>query len=743
MHELMNISINISILVAAIAIFIVMFKSKHGDKLLNIIKFLSGQKAILWFSVIIFGLGIILYTIGFHRLEMEYAYKLDLNSFGDYLKHWFAVVPRAIIASFKMFVVMHDFARVSPELRQDTTFMALMSITHFLAAFITFIYIIKIIGFSLKASWDLSNYANRTAKNQHVHIFWDLNESSCLLAKNIHENHKNSTIVFVIIDKNDCECNSPKRATLSSIFQTLSINQSLLIRLNEIDAKIAHCQEGPAALKDESKILETLKLNKVIKIIKKSSRTNFYFLSDDETQNITAALNLFKDETLKELSSKNNSTETDSEDNGIYIYVHARKSADNEIFDHYSQYETASDENNSDKNNSHKNIKIKVLDSAYHSIQTLKQKIETLPVNFVDVDTSTGTVSSEFSSLILGFGETGQEAFKFLYEFASFIDINQNKTPFKCVAIDQNMNSMAGLIRQHMPLITESELSLVNAAIDSETYWSTIKNLIARLNYVVISIDNDILGLNTAVNLFKYALQHRNNQSPKLKIILRCYNRNYENKMTEVTEKLNKSVNGQNISISIFGTEKEIYTYENVCKDKIISEAKTYHWVYENKKKENAEKQWKNDFEGESAIKNHCSKSENPTRFHAIYDINRKMSQDISNSLHMTTKLTLMGISDSTPKSEIDKLINIVNTRAKETTAYKCDDETLKTKLTNLAITEHERWISAHKLMGFTYGRKKNFAKKQHPDMVPYIQLDEKTQSYDNNVVDTTIKLYN
>lgn len=81
---------------------------------------------------------------------------------------------------------------------------------------------------------------------------------------------------------------------------------------------------------------------------------------------------------------------------------------------------------------------------------------------------------------------------------------------------------------------------------------------------------------------------------------------------------------------------------------------------------------------------------------------------------------------------------DILATRKDKKTAYSSEFNEL---LQNIAILEHERWIASHKLMGFTYGPKIDMVKKQHPDMVHWSELSEETQSYDSNVVDTTIKM--
>lgn len=222
-------------------------------------------------------------------------------------------------------------------------------------------------------------------------------------------------------------------------------------------------------------------------------------LSNDEAQNMAGALNLQKDKRLRSMV-----------DNKPIIYVHARRDANNEVFDHYSQYDEDS-----------QRMEIKIVDSAYLSIVTLKQDEAALPVNCVKIDKATGLVNSPFTSLIVGFGSTGKEAFKFLYEYSAFVGPDLKKSPFKCYAIDEKMNKIAGLIRKKMPAIGEDELTLVQATVDSEEFWENIETLISGLNYVVIALNNDSMGLSLAVNLFKYALKYRPSSSPMLKIMVR------------------------------------------------------------------------------------------------------------------------------------------------------------------------------------------------------------------------------
>ena len=129
------------------------------------------------------------------------------------------------------------------------------------------------------------------------------------------------------------------------------------------------------------------------------------------------------------------------------------------------------------------------------------------------------------------------------------------------------------------------------------------------------------------------------------------------------------------------------------------------------------------------------------SRYHAIYDINRRVAQNISNSLHNKTKLILMGLNDSDCVERLKHYYDIVTSREQKTINYTRATEAETELLWNMANVEHERWIASHKLMGYTYDAKNDVVRKFHKNIYPLEELDEMTQSYDCNVVDTTIKM--
>lgn len=650
-------------------------------------------------SLVIWLCGVLLYMVAFYREGLT----------------WLSVLPRAIISSFKMFVVANDLARAQSYLQNDAIYMTIFSLVHFAAAFIAFLFVFKMVGYKIKSSLNIVMHKWFRAKGKVVHLFWGVNEASCLLAEDIRRNNATDTIIMIDVDEETDD--NQRKATLSNITNTITIKNSEIARLNAIEALVDHCFNGPASLTSNSEIdiFGILHLKNVGDIVAKSRKSYFYILSEDESYNIATALNLQQDRRLRSMG-----------DNRPTIFIHARRNANNEVFGHYSQYDGEA-----------QRLKIKIVDSSYLSISTLKRDSSALPVNCVNVDRNTGLVDTPFNALIVGFGSTGQEAFKFLYEYTAFVGSDMKRPPFKCYAIDEKMNKISGLVREKMPAINEDELVLIQTSVDTEEFWALVKSIIGELNYIVIALHNDTVGLSLAVNLFKYALAHRSSELPMLKIMIRCYDNNSEKRMVEVADNINRSVNGGNVELCLYGREKELYCCKTILTDTILVEAKEFNRMYE-KTNLSAEEQWQNTFGEREVVRLMTNKG--MSRYHAIYDINRRIAQNLSNSLHCSTKMILMGLADDVSPELLHTFSGYVATRKIDTTHYDCPEH-IANLLLNIARVEHERWVASHKLMGYVYNDVCDSAKKYHNCLCAWDDLDEYTKSYDCNVVDTTIKV--
>lgn len=58
-----------------------------------------------------------------------------------------------------------------------------------------------------------------------------------------------------------------------------------------------------------------------------------------------------------------------------------------------------------------------------------------------------------------------------------------------------------------------------------------------------------------------------------------------------------------------------------------------------------------------------------------------------------------------------------------------------------IAENVHEVWAASRMSEGWTYGRERNDALKQHPCLIPYDELPETEKDYDRNTAMQTLKL--
>lgn len=649
---------------------------------------------LLGISVLIWLVGVGLYTIG---------------SYTETLGFW-ATVPRSIINSMKMFLAGNDLSRVSKDLQGDNAYMVVFSLTHFIAAMLSVLFVMKLIGFRIKATLDLwINSLISPLRNRSVNIFWGVNEASFSLAEDILDKETNSTVVFV--NTNDIyDDRSSQKIGLKSVLDVMSFNRSEIARIEGMEAMATNCHYDLATIKKEGgDIFKQLKLRNVRRIIRNSYRTRIFLLSDDEGANINSALNLLRDKTL-------------SQHKDATIYIQAFLNRLNDIYNHYPQYSSNSD------------IKIQIIDSSYLSISLLKMNPEHHPVNCVSIDSSTGTVLSPFEALLIGFGETGQEAFRFLYEYASFVAPDGQKTRFACHAIDRNMSMIGGTVRDSMPAITEDELKLYNIKLESDDYWQLINNTIRTLNYVVISISDDNTSMLTALELYRKAIQARKNDLHGFRIYVRCYNGKNFKRMNDMAQKMNDASHTSGGQIIIFGDVSELYTYDMIVRNRVMEEAMRFNKAYM-QSEETPESIWKQSF-GERAITDKLAKNPDCSRLQIIDDINRSIGQNIANSFHRATKAILLGL-DRNDQDTIRKFQEITDSREPGTTTYKKADEATQELLLNAARCEHLRWVASHKLLGYTHAPEKCMIRKHHNCLCTWENLDELTQSYDCDVVDT------
>lgn len=659
--------------VLVLTVFISFISSRRCRRLLDMSTLtLLIVSALLWIA------GFVLYTIGFYR---------------DYLS-FSSVVPNSIISSFKMFLLNNDISRVSDVLKNDNTYMILFTLCHFFAVLMTIMWLAKLIGFRISQYFRYALYSVRSHDDDIVNVFWGVNDASLILADSIssHKDGSGKRNVIVFVDTDEASSSdTQKNITLSNLFEITKLSKFERGNIEDLKAYVAVCHYDISDFHDDNKdLLKYIRQERLKKIIDTAYRTRIFILSDNEDKNIYSALNMLQDPVF--------SNKTD-------ITVYARNSS-----------EMTYDEKN-----------LKVIDPSYLAVAQLKINGDCHPVNNVRINSADSTVVSEFNSMVLGCGPVGRHAFRFLYEFASFVDSEGKKVPFTCHIVDKEMDMLSGSIRMSMPAIGEDELKLVKTEIGSNHYWDLVQKSIVGMNYVIIALSDDDQAIETAIDLYKTALRLRSNDLNGLDIYVSCTGAQNYHKMKVMADRINSANRNSGGRIVVFGDLSSIYTYDLIIEDDLLKQAKEFHKAYEESigvVYESADIAWERSF-GEDMYSKIMNDNPGSTQMNVGEDITRRIMQNLSNSLHKSTKYKLLGLDAN----------NLHDFRAGQ-------KQNVRLKLENLAKCEHIRWESSHKLMGYTYNPKKSIILKHHDCLTSWDNLDDMTRSYDYNVVTTSINLY-
>lgn len=673
------------------------------------------KKYLLRAALIIFLLGFVLYSIGFYWEGTKETLT--------------ALALRSVLSSLEMFVSHSDLIEVSPYYKECPLYMFIFAMVHFLAVFISAIFAINYLGFRL-FSWLRLCYWRWFQKGRELYLFFGENDASFLLAKDIIVQHKKKEKPWIVFIKgHDSMEEKPQRMSFSHIFELFSYRREAIEKIHSINAILIGSNGNLTNLdvKEGEDVFSLLGLYKIRNIVGKATAIKLFFLSDDENTNVKSVINILKDKSLN--------------NDRVKAYCHARRDGMN-----INLVCIAGN-------------KVEVIDSSYLSVVSLKTlrdgnrinnyQYSSHPINFVEKNTEQGIVTSAFTSMIIGFGETGQDALRFLYEFGAFVDKDGNKSPFKCYCIDEKMDILRERFIQKVPLLNEqNEVEFINWSYNSPAFWKKLKDIINELNYIVISVGDDEASLSLALEIYEYANKHRHSFD-KFHLFIRSYKLENEKRMMQIVNSYNDIVKYDESSIdfngepekgksntdllTIFGTSSEICSKRVIVDNELLSSANEFKTEYNKQYEKNRVKEERKEIYTKQHTKPIILRNQ---------EQQRKDNQNIANALHIYTKVQLIGGYEKVIKG------TIVN-QDYTITRKPCTEE----GYLNLAKCEHLRWNASHSMMGYTpmskdmeekmllQGKTCNEQVKQHSCLVPWEELSKQLQSYDKLVVDTTFVL--
>ena len=734
-------------------------------------------------------LGFSIYIVGMYTGERE-------SLFGN--------IFMAVIHAFGIFILNSDVSAIHNPFHNNWLYMSFFSLVHFAAACISMLFVIKHFGFNILASIRMFFASCSISKKKKMtYIFWGMNDATYHLAKSINEYHKgNKETHRIVIIRSHTEKNiTSVRNGMERLFNFLSLRNKDLDQLMEIDCLTTNTFVSLSKLETENDgnstdVWRMLGLNNVAKLASKRTTGNvhIFFLSDDWAENIQAVENLKKDKTLAGIivqgSEKGNAeASVDGEkqqERKVKIYCHARYNSINRVTE---DLDTAN------------SIDVHIVDSSHLAIERLKREARYQPINYVEIDRqeNLGTVKSAFTSLIVGFGETGKDALRFLYEFGAFVDSKSpdktRRSPFYCHVVDNRMDKLKGSFKNAAPAMFTNKnpdgsplvyLHSIDHNSD-EFYNKLLPELSQQLNYIIICINNDEEAITLAVRILKY-LRRKGRDFTKLSLFIRSYSPVSYPLMQKIKEHYDEGEN----RIEIFGRIEDICTYDMIIRDEFEERGRAYYETYRSLHPEhNDEGTWdqrRRKMKGLTELKKTgiddttgCAIFEEtpianpkPATLDCLQSLRRKERQDKSNALHEATKIKILetiipdwkniivpkifAYENEGDKAIVRKKRMLIDKRGHKEVRYPELNDKEQTLMDNLARLEHIRWISSHEVLGYTAmdDHMENGdlpfdeSRMTHNCLTSWEQLDDESDQtpsignyklFDYGVVETTIKI--
>ena len=158
-----------------------------------------------------------------------------------------------------------------------------------------------------------------------------------------------------------------------------------------------------------------------------------------------------------------------------------------------------------------------------------------------------GYVEKGLTSLIIGFGEMGQEALRFLYEYSAFVGKDLQPLPNTFKVYDPKVESLKGDFLNRTPALRyDADITWSPASVGSSQFWFEFAMTLPSLTYVVVAVDHGERNVEIAVQLLQEAARHGKDLS-SLCILLRATQANPQ--MLQLIDFYNHSYCPEGVSV--------------------------------------------------------------------------------------------------------------------------------------------------------------------------------------------------
>ncbi len=652
------------------------------------------------FALFVFTSGVVIYFIG-------YAYA---GTAGNVL----TLVLRSILSAFEMFLSKSNLIGIAKNCKESSIYMFCFALVHTLAVLVSMIFAVACFGKRIR-HWVRRIVWRFSSSTNTLNVFLGLNEKSCILAESIYKS-TGERIIFIDFPEEDCENKNGR--SFSGILGLLSYKTNISKCVSDIKYLLLRSSISISEISaEDNDSFGKMDIKCLHRFIEKASAVNFFILTDNEETNLCAALNLLENKAGKDIDN---------------IYCSKRKTKTAVLQEERHE-------------------KLHLIDDSVEAILELakrkdeKGRFVAHPVNFVKVNTELGCVDAQFpfTSMIIGFGITGLEALRFLYEFSAFPDENGHKTPVKFIVCDDKVNSIKGDLYQEIPALSNletcGEIEFCPYNTGTLPFYEKLHTIIDRLNYVVIATGDDSRNLNIANMICEHAIQYRVGGLNNFRIFVRLYNSDNEYKFKRVIE----TYAYYNVQcIEYFGAPRMIYTHKCIVDNEEAVMAEQFRSAYCKVIKESYLPPRERKKEEIINVKN---------ILFGTRKYNRTVLQDKANYKHCYTKEVLLGLDKDKCIPSLPQWPITLNAGKNK------DEQNWFKKLINVSICEHLRWNASHIMMGYMpmsseeanaavstcdERSKKHLCLREWEGLKDLSRPDSDYQRYDYMVVLTTIKRY-
>lgn len=338
------------------------------------------------------------------------------------------------------------------------------------------------------------------------------------------------------------------------------------------------------------------------------------------------------------------------------------------------------------------------------SVVELMDNVQYHPIRVMNVDRdengkALGSVSGEFNALVIGFGETGQAALKFIYEFSAAVRSDLSELPVRIYVNDSRLDGLKGQFQFSCPDMEHDNVVVYeNTGLESKDFWDTLLKRLDSLNYIEISMGDDAVNMELAFTIFSFAEKKRKNGFDNFKILVRKrYTPEYEKRLLDrLNEKAGHEV------MAFFGENEKIFTPAM-----IVSKNSTGINATATSMADKLEEKY---YEVSGMQKTVATAS---STYHEKRRRRRETHQFISAANHIPSKLYLSG-----------------------------GPEVSEEVLEKLAVTEHlryKRYLLAH---GYSYSTEDDDVLKTNHELCSWNELPELDRTYHRNVAKASLMVW-